>query len=196
VEDMANHLQSIATKENVVFEKDGLHVIAQKADGGLRDALSMFDQIVSFSNKNLTYKAVIDNLNILDYDYYFQLLDAISKQDAANSLLIFDQILNSGFDGGHFIAGLSSHIRDLLVTKDPSTLKLVEVSENVKKRYLTQSQTISNGVLLSSLNIANQCEINYRTSKNQRLQVELALLKMCHIASAIQFANNESLAQA
>lgn len=196
VEDMATHLQSIATKENIVFEKDGLHVIAQKADGGLRDALSMFDQIVSFSNKNLTYKAVIDNLNILDYDYYFQLLDSISKQDAANSLIIFDQILNNGFDGGHFIAGLSNHIRNLLVTKDPATLKLVEVSENVKKRFLAQSQIISSGILLSALNIANQCEINYRTSKNQRLQVELALLKMCHITSAIQFANNGSLAQA
>jgi len=196
VEDMASHLQSIATKENIVFEKDGLHVIAQKADGGLRDALSMFDQIVSFSNKNLTYKAVIDNLNILDYDYYFQLLDSISKQDAANSLIIFDEILNNGFDGGHFIAGLSNHIRNLLVTKDPATLKLVEVSENVKKRFLAQSQIISSGILLSALNIANQCEINYRTSKNQRLQVELALLKMCHITSAIQFANNGSLAQA
>jgi len=186
VEDMANHLQSIAVKEGVTFETDGLHVIAQKADGGLRDALSMFDQIVSFSNKNLTYQAVINNLNILDYDYYFQLMDSISKQDAASTLLIFDKVLNNGFDGGHFIAGLSSHIRNLLVSKEPSTLKLLEVSENVKKRYLEQSQALSSGLLLSALNIANQCEVNYRSSKNQRLQVELALLKMCHIASAIQ----------
>ena len=186
VEDMANHLANIANKEGVTFEADGLHVIAQKADGGLRDALSMFDQIVSFSNKNLTYQAVISNLNILDYDYYFQLLDSIAKQDAASTLLTFDKVLNNGFDGGHFIAGLSSHIRNLLVAKEPSTLKLLEVSENVKKRYLEQSQQLSSGLLLSALNIANQCEINYRTSKNQRLQVELALLKMCHIASAIQ----------
>jgi DNA polymerase-3 subunit gamma/tau len=183
---MANHLASIAEKEGVTFEVDGLHVIAQKADGGLRDALSMFDQIVSFSNKNLTYQAVINNLNILDYDYYFQLMDSISRQDAATTLLIFDKVLNNGFDGGHFIAGLSSHIRNLLVSKEPSTLKLLEVSENIKKRYLEQSQALSNGLLLSALNIANQCEINYRTSKNQRLQVELTLLKMCHIASAIQ----------
>ncbi|WKK59260.1 DNA polymerase III subunit gamma/tau [Sphingobacterium sp. BN32] len=196
VEDMANHLASIAAKEGISFESDGLHVIAQKADGGLRDALSMFDQIVSFSNKQLTYKAVIDNLNILDYDYYFQLLDAIYKQDAANALLVFDSILNKGFDGGHFISGLSSHIRNLLVTKDPSTLKLLEVSENVKKRYLEQAQQLSSGLLLSALNIANQCEINYRTSKNQRLQVELALLKMCHIASAIALAQNGIPAQA
>jgi DNA polymerase-3 subunit gamma/tau len=146
----------------------------------------MFDQIVSFSNKNLTYQAVINNLNILDYDYYFQLMDSISRQDAATTLLIFDKVLNNGFDGGHFIAGLSSHIRNLLVSKEPSTLKLLEVSENIKKRYLEQSQALSNGLLLSALNIANQCEINYRTSKNQRLQVELTLLKMCHIASAIQ----------
>lgn len=196
VEDMANHLASIAAKEGISFEPDGLHVIAQKADGGLRDALSMFDQIVSFSNKQLTYKAVIDNLNILDYDYYFQLLDAIYKQDAANALLVFDSILNKGFDGGHFISGLSSHIRNLLVTKDPSTLKLLEVSENVKKRYLEQAQQLSSGLLLSALNIANQCEVNYRTSKNQRLQVELALLKMCHIASAIALAQNGIPAQA
>ncbi|WP_156309204.1 DNA polymerase III subunit gamma/tau [Sphingobacterium endophyticum] len=185
VEDMANHLASIAQKEGVTFEADGLHVIAQKADGGLRDALSMFDQIVSFSNKNLTYQAVINNLNILDYDYYFQLMDALAKQDAATALLIFDKVLNNGFDGGHFIAGLSSHIRNLLVSKEPSTLKLLEVSENVKKRYLEQSQALSSGLLLSALNIANQCEVNYRSSKNQRLQVELSLLKMCHIASAI-----------
>ncbi len=196
VEDMANHLASIANKEGISFEADGLHVIAQKADGGLRDALSMFDQIVSFSNKHLTYKAVIDNLNILDYDYYFQLLDAIQKQDAANALLIFDSILNKGFDGGHFISGLSGHIRNLLVSKEPSTLKLLEVSDNVKKRYLEQSQQLSSGLLLSALNIANQCEVNYRTSKNQRLQVELALLKMCHIASAIALAQNGIPAQA
>ncbi|OYD40823.1 DNA polymerase III subunit gamma/tau [Sphingobacterium cellulitidis] len=186
VEDMANHLAAIAGKEGVTYEMDGLHVIAQKADGGLRDALSMFDQIVSFSNKNLTYQAVINNLNILDYDYYFQLMDSLAKQDAANSLLVFDKVLNNGFDGGHFIAGLSSHIRNLLVSKEPSTLKLLEVSENVKKRYLEQSQALSSGLLLSALNIANQCEVNYRSSKNQRLQVELSLLKMCHIASAIQ----------
>ena len=194
VEDMANHLSSIALKEAIAFELDGLHVIAQKADGGLRDALSMFDQIVSFSNKNLTYQSVIDNLNILDYDYYFQLADALYQQDAAASLVIFDQILNKGFDAGHFIAGLSSHLRNLLVVKDPATLKLLETSENVKKRYLEQSQQLSSGLLLSALNIANQCEVNYRVSKNQRLQVELALLKICHIANAIQLAENGSLA--
>ncbi|TDQ81269.1 DNA polymerase III subunit gamma/tau [Sphingobacterium yanglingense] len=190
VEDMSNHLASIAKKEDIAFEIDGLHVIAQKADGGLRDALSMFDQIVSFSSRNLTYQAVIENLNILDYDYYFNLVEAIKKEDAAEALLILDNVLNRGFDGGHFIAGLSGHLRNLLITKEPRTLKLLEVSENVKKRYLEQSSSLSSGLLLSALNIANQCEISYKTSKNQRLQVELALLKMCHIAAAIQLGIN------
>ncbi|GHE23446.1 DNA polymerase III subunit gamma/tau [Sphingobacterium griseoflavum] len=185
VEDMAQHLAAIAQKEGISYENDGLHIIAQKADGGLRDALSMFDQIVSFSNKNISYQSVIDNLNILDYDYYFQLLDRIAAEDAAQALLIFDKVLNNGFDGGHFISGLASHIRNLLVSKEPATLKLLEVSDNIKRKYLEQSQALGSGLLLSALNIANQCEINYKISKNQRLQVELALLKMCHVSAAI-----------
>ncbi|MBD1427832.1 DNA polymerase III subunit gamma/tau [Sphingobacterium arenae] len=196
VEDMANHLASIAQKEDIAFESDGLHVIAQKADGGLRDALSMFDQIVSFSNKHITYQTVIDNLNILDYDYYFQLMDHVAAEDAAQALLIFDKVLNNGFDGGHFISGLATHTRNLLVSKEPATLKLLEVSENIKRMYLEQSQALSSGLLLSVLNVANQCEINYKTSKNQRLQVELALLKMCHIASAIILSQQGSLTSA
>lgn len=190
VDDMAQHLAAIGEKEGIAYEMDGLHVIAQKADGGLRDALSMFDQIVSFSNKHITYQSVIDNLNILDYDYYFKLLDAIAAQNATEALLVFDQVLNNGFDGGHFISGLSNHLRDLLVSKEPSTLKLLEVGENIKSRYLAQSKAIETGLLLSSLNVANQCEINYRNSKNQRLQVELALLKMCHISTAIRLSLN------
>ncbi|SEL90793.1 DNA polymerase III subunit gamma/tau [Parapedobacter koreensis] len=192
VADMANHLASIATKEGVSYDTDGLHVIAQKADGGLRDALSMFDQIVSFSNKQVTYQSVIDNLNILDYDYYFRLTDAVIKEDSPSALLILDEILSHGFDGSHFISGLGSHFRDLLVAKEPATLKLLDTSDTIRQRYLRQSHAISSGLLLSALNIANQCEVNYRTSKNQRLQVELALLKMCHIASAIQLAKNGS----
>ncbi|WDF67834.1 DNA polymerase III subunit gamma/tau [Sphingobacterium oryzagri] len=192
VEAMANHLASIAQKESISFEPDGLHIIAQKADGGLRDALSMFDQIVSFSNKNISYQAVIDNLNILDYDYYFQLVDRIAGEDGAQTLLIFDKVLNNGFDGGHFISGLATHLRNLLVSKEPATLKLLEVSDNIKRKYLEQSQALSSGLLLSTLNIANQCEINYKSSKNQRLQVELALLKMCHVAAAILLSKQGS----
>ncbi|WP_312747559.1 DNA polymerase III subunit gamma/tau [Sphingobacterium multivorum] len=188
VEDMASHLARIADGEGIAYDQDGLHIIAQKADGGLRDALSMFDQIVSFSNKNVTYQAVIDNLNILDYDYYFKLTDAILREDAAQTLLIFNEILNHGFDGSHFIAGLSAHFRNLLVAKEPTTLKLLEVSDSIRQKYLQQSQKASPGFLLSALNISNQCEINYKTSKNQRLQVELSLLKTCHIASAIKLS--------
>lgn len=188
VEDIAGHLKEIAIKEGISTDDDGLHMIAQKADGGLRDALSMFDQIVSFSNKNVSYKAVIDNLNILDYDYYFKLTDSILQQDIASALLIFDEILVNGFDGNHFIIGLASHFRNLLVSKDSSTLKLLEVSEGIRQKYNQQSQESSASFLISALNITNQCDLNYKTSKNQRLQVELALIKLCHIPSAINIA--------
>jgi DNA polymerase III subunit gamma/tau len=188
VEDMAIHLAEIANKEGVAYDEDGLHLIAQKADGGLRDALSMFDQIVSFSSKNVNYKSVIDNLNILDYDYYFKLTDAILSEDVANALLIFDEILGNGFDGNHFITGLASHFRNLLVCKDASTLKLLEVSEGIKLKYNSQSQAASLSFLISALNISNQCDLNYKTSKNQRLQVELTLIKLCHIPAAVNLS--------
>lgn len=188
VEDMAGHLASIAQKENIGYENDGLHIVAQKADGGLRDALSMFDQIVSFSGGNVTYRSVIDNLNILDYDYYFSITDKLLAEDNAQALLLFDEILSKGFDGAHFISGLSEHLRNLLVGKDTSTIKLLEVSETIKARYLQQSQAASTSFLLSAMNIANQCEIGYKLSKNQRLQVELALLKMCHLLSVFNLA--------
>lgn len=188
VEDMAQHLAEIADKEGIAYDQDGLHMIAQKADGGLRDALSMFDQIVSFSNKNVNYKAVIDNLNILDYDYYFQLTDSILSEDVAGSLLVFDEILGHGFDGNHFITGLASHFRNLLVTKDNSTLKLLEVSDGIRKKYQTQSQIAPVSFLISALSISNQCDLNYKISKNQRLQVELALIKLCHIPSVINLS--------
>ena len=188
VDDIAQHLQSIAEKEDVRYDQDGLHLIAQKSDGGLRDALSMFDQLVSFSNKNLSYQAVIDNLNVLDYDYYFKLTQAILEEDSARCLLLFDEILSNGFDGSHFISGLASHFRNLLVAKDIQTIKLLEVSTTIRERYLTQAEKTSQGLLLSAMNIANQCEIQYKTSKNQRLQVELALLKMCHISAAVQLS--------
>jgi DNA polymerase-3 subunit gamma/tau len=190
VEDMANHLASIAKKEGISYEPDGLHIISQKADGGLRDALSMFDQIVSFSGGNVTYRAVIDNLNILDYDYYFNITDSLLKEDSAKTLILFDEILLKGFDGAHFISGLSEHLRNLLVGKDQVTLKLLEVSDGIKTKYLQQSQAASVSFLLSAMNIANQCDLNYKLSKNQRLQVELALLKMCYITSAFNLSSS------
>lgn len=188
VEDMAGHLESIANKENIKYETDGLHIIAQKADGGLRDALSMFDQIVNFSGSNVTYRSVIDNLNILDYDYYFNVTQSLLEQDTAKTLLFFDEILAKGFDGSHFISGLTEHFRNLLVGKDTETLKLLEVSEGIRKKYISQAQASSVSFLLSAMNIANVCDLNYKLSKNQRLQVELALLKMCHIMAALNLA--------
>jgi DNA polymerase-3 subunit gamma/tau len=190
VDDMANHLAGIAQKEGISYEPDGLHIIAQKADGGLRDALSIFDQIVSFSGGNVTYKAVIDNLNILDYDYYFNITDRLLNEDNAQTLLLFDEILSRGFDGAHFISGLSEHFRNLLVGKDQATLKLLEVSEGIRSKYLQQSQAASVSFLISALNIANQCDLSYKLSKNQRLQVELALLKMCNLPSVFNLAVN------
>lgn len=193
VEDMAGHLASIAKREEVSFDIDGLHLIAQKADGGLRDALSMFDQIVSFSNRDVTYQAVIDNLNILDYDYYFKLTDFLLTQDTPASLLLFDEILNNGFDGNHFITGLANHLRNVLVCKDASTVQLLEVSENIKQKYLEQAQKSPSSFLLSALNISNQCDLNYRISKNQRLQVELTLIKISHLSQALQLSQTENV---
>ncbi|MGE6220899.1 DNA polymerase III subunit gamma/tau [Nubsella zeaxanthinifaciens] len=189
VEDIANHLAKIAERENINTDNDGLHIIAQKADGGLRDALSMFDQIVSYTNRNVTYQAVISNLNILDYDYYFKLTDFLTAGDVSNTLLLFNEVLNNGFDGNNFINGLAGHFRNLLVGKDNQTIKLLEVSETIKQKYLSQSNSVSLGFILTALNLANQCDLNYKNSKNQRLQVELALIKMCHIPSVIQLAN-------
>jgi DNA polymerase-3 subunit gamma/tau len=188
VDDISGLLNKIAVRENISVEADGLHIIAQKADGGLRDALSMFDQIVSYTNKNLTYKSVIDNLNILDYDYYFRLTQYLTGAEVGQALILFDEILNNGFDGNNFINGLASHLRNLLVAKDPQTVKLLEVSENIKQKYISQSQQTQVSFILTALNLANQCDLTYKNSKNQRLQVELALIKMCHIPSVLQLA--------
>lgn len=188
VDDISGLLNKIAVRENIAVEADGLHIIAQKADGGLRDALSMFDQIVSYTNKNLTYKSVIDNLNILDYDYYFRLTQYLTSADVSQALVLFDEILNNGFDGNNFINGLAGHLRNLLVAKDPQTVRLLEVSENIKQKYLVQSQQTQVSFILTALNLANQCDLTYKNSKNQRLQVELALIKMCHIPSVLQLA--------
>jgi DNA polymerase-3 subunit gamma/tau len=183
VEDIAGHLQTIAGKENVTAEEDALHVIAQKADGALRDALSMFDQLVSFAGNNLSYKAVIENLNILDYDYYFKITDDVFIGNISSVLLTYNEILNNGFDSHNFISGLASHFRDLLVCKDEATLKLLEVSPNVREKYKIQSRPSPSSLLLELLDISNKCDMGYKTARNQRLHVELALLKMCSLNS-------------
>lgn len=189
IEDIAGHLESIASKEDIETDHDGLHIIAQKADGALRDALSIFDQIVSFSNNKVTYDAVIQNLNILDYDFYFKVTDAVIAGNIPESLLIFDNILDRGFNGHNFIVGLAEHFRNLLVCQDGSTLQLLEVGEKIKARYQEQAQKCDAQILLMALNVCNKCDISYKTSKNQRLAVELALMQLCSIKSSLEKKN-------
>ena len=181
LEDISNHLAYIAKTEGITADPEALRVIAQKADGGLRDACSMFDQMVSFGGNTLTYKTVIENLHVLDYDYYFKISDALNIQDTSTVLLTFNEIINNGFDGHHFIAGLGEHLRNLLVCKDAATVQLLEVSENIKQKYLKQAEACSTQFLLKSLGIINRCDVSYKTAKNQRLQVEIALLQMSYL---------------
>lgn len=187
IEDIAKHLVEIADKEEIVAEPDALHIIAQKADGALRDALSIFDQIVSYAGNKITYKDVISNLNILDYDYYFRLTDDIVNGNVSQILLTFSELLSEGFDSHNFITGLSNHFRDLLVCKDEVTLQLLEVSAGIKEKYKTQSKICDVPHLLKLIEICNRCDVEYRSAKNQRLHVEIALLKMCTVnALAVQ----------
>ncbi len=188
VEDTVNHLAYVAKSEGIAAERDALNIIAQKADGAMRDALSFFDQIVSFSGNDIKYQDAIDNLNVLDYDYYFKLIDFFIENNIAGTLLTFDQILDKGFDGHHFISGLSGHIRDLLVCKDQKTIELLEVGDNIKARYLEQSTKASLHFLLKTLDICNKTDLIYRDAKNKRLQVELALINSCNITNNIAAA--------
>lgn len=181
IDDIANLLSSIAGKENVAAETDGLHIIAQKADGALRDALSMFDQIVSFSGGTITYQDVIENLNILDYDYYFKVTDSILTNNVADALLLFNEILNNGFDGHNFINGLAEHIRNLLVCQDEKTVELLEVGATIKENYFKQAKSSNTAQLISFLNITNKTDTQYKASKNQRLLVEVMLMQLCSI---------------
>jgi DNA polymerase-3 subunit gamma/tau len=184
IEDIAGHLAYIANSEQISAETDALHIIAQKADGALRDACSIFDQIVSFAGNNITYKAVIDNLNILDYDYYFKVTDALLAQNIPASLLLFNEILNNGFDGHNFVAGMGDHFRNLLVSKDAETLQLLEVGKNIKEKYKQQSLSCSLPFLIKGLTLLNKADVQYKSSKNQRLQVELTLMQLCSITSS------------
>ena len=190
IEDMVRHLGSIATKESITAEPDALHLISQKADGALRDALSIFDQMVTFSGSNVTYKATVENLHILDYDYYFRLTDYLLAQNLSGALLLFDEILKNGFDAHNFLIGIGEHFRSLLVCKDQATVALLEVSDNIKAKYAEQSQKSSISFLLSGLNVVSTCDTNYKSSKNQRLHVELCLMKMAHLNAALSFAQD------
>ncbi|MGF1636728.1 MAG: DNA polymerase III subunit gamma/tau [Cyclobacteriaceae bacterium] len=188
-EDIAHHLKNIAKWENIEAEDEALHLIAQKADGALRDALSIFDLIVTYSaDRKLTYKTTIDNLHILDHDYYFKVTDQLLTEEHGEALLTFDEIIRLGFDGHHFIAGLASHFRNLMVSKDAATIQLLQTTESIKQKYLDQAARSGISFLLSALNIASQCDLQYKSSRNQRLHIELALLKIAHIPNAINFA--------
>ena len=181
VTDTVKHLQMVAEKEGVTVDVNGLNVVAQKSDGGMRDALSIFDQLVSFCGNNITYQGIIENLNVLDYEYYFRLVDAFLKGEVSKSLLIFNEVLNKGFYAHHFISGLSSHLRDVLVSKDPETIQLLEVGADIGERYKKQAQNCSPEFLFQALKISNDCDIDYRQSKNKRLLVELALIRQCQL---------------
>ena len=181
VADTVKHLQMVAEKEGVTVDVNGLNVVAQKSDGGMRDALSIFDQLVSFCGNNITYQGVIENLNVLDYEYYFKLVEAFLKGDVSQSLLLLNEVLNKGFDAHHFITGLSSHLRDVLVSKDLQTIALLEVGADIGERYKTQAQNCTPDLLFQALKISNDCDIDYRQSKNKRLLVELALIRLCQL---------------
>ncbi len=183
VDDIAKHLAFVASSEGIDAEAEALNIIAQKADGALRDALSIFDQMVSFSGKTITYKDVIDNLNVLDYDYYFRAVDDILQGNTSDILLMLNDIISKGFEPHHFVTGMGTHLRSLLVSKDPATTQLLEVSEQVRQRYIAQSQVCQMAFLIKALEINDQCDINYRTANNKRLHLEISLLKMCALCA-------------
>lgn len=183
VEDIVAHLAYVASKEGISAEPEALNVIALKADGGMRDALSIFDQVVSFTGGNITYQSVIENLNVLDYEYYFRLTDCFLENKVTDALLLFNEVLNKGFEGSHFITGLASHFRDVLVSKDPVTLPLLEVGASIRQRYQEQAQRCPLPFLYRAMKLCNDCDLSYRTSKNKRLLVELTLIQVAQITS-------------
>jgi DNA polymerase-3 subunit gamma/tau len=184
--DIVKQLQGIAQNEGIQAEDQALHIIAEKSDGGMRDALSLFDKIVSYAGSSVTYTDVITNLNILDYDYYFRITDELLVENSSGVLLAFEDITAKGFDGEIFILGLAAHFRQLLVAKDPATINLLEAGENLKNRYREQSSKVHESFLLNALNITNQCDVQYKTSRNKRLHVELALLKICFLPTQLE----------
>ena len=187
---MVEHLQHICKEEGIEADKDALHIIGQKADGALRDALSIFDRMTSVAGKKIDYDSVIENLNVLDYDYYFKVVDGMLTEDTAKVLLIFDKIFKKGFDPDIFINGLAEHLRNLLVCKDAKTLDLLETSDSLKKRYQEQANLAPNSFILTALNIAADCDINYKMARHKRLHVEMAVIKMTYIGRAIELSKN------
>ena len=181
VKEIANHLAEVATKEAITANPDALYLIAQKADGALRDALSIFDQMVTFSGNNITYESVVKNLNILDYDWYFKIVDHSIKEDIPSVLVLFHQIIDLGFDLHNFLIGLAEHYRNLLLCKDEKSIPLIEATENIQKQYLSQSKELSNRFILRSLYVINNADSSYKSSKNQTLLIEFMLMQLCSL---------------
>ena len=184
VEDIIHHLEFVAKSENITIELEALHIIAQKADGGLRDALSIFDQVVSCFGANITYQDVIANLNVLDYEFYFRLSDYITTSDFVNSLVLLDEIYANGFDGQHFINGLSTHIRNLIIALNPATISILQATAMLEEKYVAQAKKCKYAYMLELLKIANECDFKYKNSNNKRLSIELAIMEMCKLYSA------------
>ena len=181
VPDVVAHLKRVADQEGYTYEETALNVIARKADGGMRDALSIFDQVAAFTGGNITYRQVIENLNVLDYDYYFDLTDTLLRRDIPKVMLTLNEILSKGFEAHHFMSGLAAHFRDLLVSRDAQTLPLLEVAESVRQRYAEQAQQCAPAFLYRALKLCNDCDINYRASNNKRLLVELTLIQVAQL---------------
>ncbi len=186
IDDIARQLEYVAQNEHIETEYDALHIIAQKADGAMRDALSIFDQIVSFAGNHVTYKAVVENLNVLDYDYFFAMTDHILAGETTEILLLYNTIIDKGFEGAHFIGGYASHLRNILMCKDARTVKLMDVGENIRQKYLEQAGKCQPGFLLKALDLSNKCDFSYRTSNNKRLHVELTLLQIAALLQSGQ----------
>ena len=183
VEDIVDHLSHVAAQEGISTEPEALNVIALKADGGMRDALSIFDQVVSFTGGHISYQGVIENLNVLDYEYYFRLTDHFLANQVSESLLLFNEVLSKGFDGSHFMNGLASHLRDLLVSRDEATLPLLQVGASIRQRYLEQARQCPPAFLYKAMKLCNDCDLNYRASKNKRLLVELTLIQVAQLTA-------------
>ncbi|PLK45006.1 DNA polymerase III subunit gamma/tau [Emticicia sp. TH156] len=190
IKDMADHLANVASKEGINTDYQALELIAQKADGGLRDALSMFDLNVTFAAGNeLTYRAVLDNLHILDYDYYFRMTDSLFSGNISAALLLYNEVLEKGFDGHQFVVGLNEHFRNLMVSKDAQTVKLLQVAESTQRRYLEQAEKLPMGYIMSSLSVGSHLDINYKSAKNQRLHVEIGLMKLSQIQQVLNLSD-------
>jgi DNA polymerase-3 subunit gamma/tau len=181
VKDISDHLAQIATKEGISADPEALHLVAMKADGALRDALSIFDQIVTFAGNTITYKNVLENLNILDYEYYFKVVEAAEKEDIPSALLILNDVYEKGFDGHNFITGLAEHYRNLLVCKDARTAALLEVPEVTQQRFMEQAKQIDASRIMRALSVVSKTDVDYKGSKNQRLLIEVALLQLCSL---------------